>query len=179
MNTAKKIISCILAAVMVLSVSPLSFAYVTDSDGNPYVEGTDYSYGTGSYVQNAEEISFDTSGTTEVVRMANSSNNCLDGTVSDNVIVAATPSGIAENTGSFVNYYYGGESVVEPVIQMVVKGISDKSKISISEVTCSQINGFSVSTPTITPDTSANTITYTWKVPTGKSANVGDGSSLI
>ena len=109
MSKAKKIISMLLAVLMVMSVAPAS---VIASAVEP----------TATFKAPETEIikySTDTSGTTEVIRVAGGGGTFTLGTT----IVAATPSGIPKNdSGTYMHIAYDGETPEYPLISFKIKG---------------------------------------------------------
>ncbi|MBR6941146.1 MAG: InlB B-repeat-containing protein, partial [Clostridia bacterium] len=187
MSNLKKAISIVLAVLMVASVSPLSMAYVTFPNGDPYVAGTDYVYSDASAVTNPTPITVDTYGTTETIRIANKDQPIFDykdeSGVRTSYVVRANDAGIAETSGTFANFAYGYLSGVaqsapfNPVIKLRINGISSTDPISGLAVSCDGLTG-SVGTPTST--TGSNYVEFTWTVPTSmyttfNSSGTGEG----
>ncbi len=159
MSKVKKIVSVLLAAVMVLSASPLSFAYL---DG--YVEGTDYVYNTTSSVTNPTQIWADTYGFSEIIRIADATNHCLNG----NTIVRANKSGVAEVTQSFVNFAHGCEAPTDYTLKMVIHGITDPATIGNISISVNGITGLGSLSASKSYSSSEGGVVVTW-----------DGSQLI
>ena len=120
MSKAKKIISMLLAVVMVLSVVPVS-AMAAPVINDPTVAGVTYSK------PDIQTVSFtvDTTATTEVIRVAAGTGtfSLADGTdTAQYTIVKATPSGIPENGGTYKNIAYAGETPEQATVRFTITG---------------------------------------------------------
>ena len=117
MSKAKKIISMLLAVVMVLSVVPVS-AMAAPVINDPTVAGVIYNKPDIQTVQ----FSVDTTATTEVIRVAAGTGTFSLGDGTDSAqytIVKATPSGIPENGGTYKHIAYAGETPETPKLVSV------------------------------------------------------------
>lgn len=172
MSKVKKIVSVLLAAVMVLSASPLSFAYL---DG--YVAGTDFVYNPTSSVTNPAEIWVDTSGFSEIVRIADSQTPCLNGTT----IVRANKAGIAETSMNFANFAMGNEAAEDYVLKMVIHGITDANLISNISISTSAINQLGNVSATKVYSSAEQGILVTWSGSSivGKAVTLGGEGNII
>ena len=167
MSKVKKVVSLMLAAVMLLSVAPFASAYVYEANQ----AGDKFGYSSESVVVNPTPITVDTYETTETVRICDATNSVLDG----NFIVSANSAGIAQTSGNFANFAYGADAPTDPVIVMKINGISDTSLISNLTVTCSQINGFNAGSPAVT--TQSGSIRYVWTMAGNKTWSVPGGNN--
>lgn len=161
----------LLAVAMVMSLAPAS---VLVSAFNISVDGTDSSetVTTAGYIKTegaAVSYDIDTTGTSEVIRIAaNSSNSCDYGTT---IVPEATPSGMPKITsGTFKNVAYAGETPQPTVVKINFKnGVTPDEAPSL---TSSLGNGMSLSNAVKT--TVGTTTTYTWTI-SGGTATVGTG----
>ena len=113
MSKTKKIISILLVIAMVMSIAPVSVLTSAAESEFTYVEPT-FSQST---------FSIDTSATTEVIRVAagiGSFSVPASGTAGK--IVAATRSGVPENSGTFAVVGYGGETPEAPAARFTFYG---------------------------------------------------------
>ncbi len=113
LSKTKKIISILLVIAMVMSIAPVSVLTSAAESEFTYVEPT-FSQST---------YSIDTSATTEVIRVAagiGSFSIPASGTAGK--IVAATPSGVPENSGAFAVVGYGGETPKAPAARFTFYG---------------------------------------------------------
>ena len=161
MSKAKKIVSMLLAVLMVLTVAPVSmFASAADPS---------YTYGDVSFSKT--EFSVTTNGTTDVIRIAaNAGSFSVPASGQEGVIVSATPSGIPSNSGTYKDVAYAGETPSQAKIMFAITGVTLDATPT---VTASNISGFTASAQT--PVTSGDTTTYTWYITGGlavKGANV-------
>lgn len=167
MSKVKKVVSLMLAAVMVLSVAPFASAYVYDASQ----AGDKYSYDGNSVVTNPTPITVDTYETTETVRICDATNSVLDG----NYIVAANSAGIATTSGNFTSFAYGADTPTDPVVVLKINGISNTSLITNLGVSTSQINGFNAGSPAIS--TGSNYIKYVWTLSGNRTWSVPGGNN--
>ena len=119
LSKAKKIISMLLAVVMVVSVAPVSA--MAAADANPVVQGVTYS----TPDIKTQSYTIDTTATTEVIRVAaaGGSFSLGDGTgAAPYTIVSATPSGIPQNDGTYAHIAYAGETPVQPTVRFTIDG---------------------------------------------------------
>ena len=155
MSKVKKLVSLVLAAVMVLSLAPMSSAYLTYTSA----DSTEFTYGAFTYSNPPAGLIVDTSETTEIVRLADKNSE----TVLGNYIYEATPSGVAKTAG-FTQFAYAGEIPAAPKIIMKVYGISSVDDISAPTTPqCSQISSASYqkSTENFT-DNRGSGVRYIW-----------------
>jgi len=120
LSKAKKIISMLLAVVMVLSVVPVS-ATAASVINDPTVAGVTYSR------PEIQTVSFsvDTTATTEVIRVAAGTGTFSLGDGTDTAqytIVKATPSGIPENGGTYKHIAYAGETPEQATVRFTITG---------------------------------------------------------
>ena len=150
MSKAKKIISMLLAIAMVLTVAPVSLlASAAD----------DYTYGALDFTENDFTVS---TSATEVIRVAAGANSFSLG----NTIVAATPSGIPQSSGTYRDVAYAGETPSFPTVTFSITG---KTLAKEPDLT---ITGAAPSKPNPVISTSDSTTTYTWTF-TGGTATAG------
>ena len=123
MDKVKKIVSLILATMLVLSSAPLAFANTPEQQAAVNAAKS-------HVATNINEIWFDTTETTEIIRVANASNPVLDG----NTIVKANKSGIAQTTGIFANFAYGAEQPEQPTLKLRIYGITDPTDVTIGDI---------------------------------------------
>ena len=103
MSKAKKIISMLLAVLMVLSIVPAS---VLASAATPSVTFS-------TPTTELKTFATDTSGTSEIIRVAGGEGMFTYGST----IVAATPSGIPKaDAGQYISVAYAGESTSFPQV---------------------------------------------------------------
>ncbi len=144
MSKAKKIISMLLAIVMILTVAPANLLASAALDGIVYQEA--------SFSGGGSAFTVDTSATTEVVRVAHGKGMFTLG----NTIVSATRSGIPETSGTYANVAYAGETPQTPKLVFTIHGVRpDETPTKSSSVT-SVTFGECVTTQ------SGNSYTYTW-----------------
>ena len=168
MSKVKKIVSLMLAAVMVLSVAPFASAYVYDASQ----AGDKYSYDGTSTVTNPTPITVDTYETTETIRICDQNSGYLDGTY----ITSANSAGIAPISNvRFTGFAYGNDPPTDPVVVLRINGISDTSLITNLNVATSQINGFNAGSPAVA--TGSNYIKYTWTLAGNKTWSVPNGNN--
>ena len=170
MSKAKKIISMLLAVVMVLSVVPVS-AMAAPVINDPTVAGVTYS------TPDIQTVSFtvDTTATTEVIRVAAGTGtfSLADGTdAAQYTIVKATPSGIPENGGTYKSIAYAGETPVQPTVRFSITG---KTPTETPTVTPS-VTGISFGTTKTT--TSGSTTTYEFPI-TGSGASLKPHTDVV
>ena len=151
----------LLAVLMVLTVAPVSmFASAADPA---------YTYGDVSFSKT--EFSVNTSGTTDVIRIAASAGSfSVPASGQEGVIVSATPSGIPSNSGTYKDIAYAGETPSPAKIVFSITGIKPDA---VPTITATNISGFAATVQT--PVTSGDTTTYTWNITGGsalKGANV-------
>ena len=152
MSKAKKIISMLLAVAMVLTVAPVSVLASAEEDY------PGYTYGDVSFSNT--EFTVDTSATTDVIRIAANSGSFsvpADGT--EGVIVSATPSGIPENSGTYKNVGYAGETPAKPQVVFKITGVEPDAAPTVS---ATNISGLSTAAKTV--QTSGSTRTYAWDI---------------
>ena len=154
MSKAKKIISMILAVALVLSIAPVSvFASAltpTATFTKPKI--TDVTFTT------------DTSATTEVIRVAGAAGIFTLGTT----VVPATPAGIPEATGTFIDIAYAGATPSYPVIVFTIDGVQPNARPSIT----TNLGGNLTIAPYGNVESSGTKHTYRWTV-TGGTATTG------
>ena len=173
LSKVKKIVSVMLAAAMLLSFVPTAFAdYVYTAEG-----ADTFHYDGTSTVTNVAEITFDSSETTETVRIADTTNSLLNG----NYIVAANSAGIPETSGNFLNFAYGVEAPFNPKVIFKIRGISDTSLVSGISITNSSITGYSQQTVSSSTGTENGTpyIRYEMPLKTDKSWSVSGPGSIV
>ena len=144
LSKAKKIISMLLAVVMVLTAAPLSLVATAAVEGISYQDAT-FSGGSGSFT-------VDTSATTEVVRVAYDTGMFTLG----NTIVAATRSGIPWTDGTYANVAYAGETPETPMLVITINGVEPDATPTKSCSVGSVGFGDCVTT------SSGSTYTYAW-----------------
>ena len=156
LSKAKKIISMLLAIMMVLTVAPVS---VLASAADPV-----YQYGDVSFTHT--EYSVDTTATTEVIRVAQAAGSfSLPTPGQPGVIVAATPSGVPRcDTASLIAPGYGGETPSEPII---VFSITGRKPTGVPTISASGISGLTNTLMEGYPKTEGDTTTYQWKITAG------------
>ncbi len=124
LSKAKKIISMLLAVVMILTAAPLSLLASA-----AIIEGTKYQEA--SFSGDSSKFTVDTSATTEVIRVAHAESMFTLG----NTIVKATPSGIPESSGSYNYVAYAGETPVQPKLIFKITGAQpDETPTKIASV---------------------------------------------
>ncbi len=188
---SKKIVSLVLAAVMVLTAFPFAnfdFFKVNAADGD-YTSAT--SGATGN-IKAPAALLVDTSDTTEVVRIAAGQNTVnlpnYDATEPTGVIVKATESGIPEITSvtstnvdnggalnlDFRAFGYGNEACITPKVIMKIKSAdgSPLPDLDNATVTSPDINNSSFSQPDKVIDQATGWTTYTWTLSNVGAANV-------
>ena len=159
MSKAKKIISMLLAVMMVLSVVPAAVVASAVAPTATFTKPT------------TELVTFatDTSGTTEVIRVAGGEGVFTLGTT----IVAATPSGIPKaDSGKYIGIAYAGETPSLPMISFKIKGVQpDKQPTVVS--TLGSNATISYGGVTSSGSGANQTHTYTWSVASGGTAAQG------
>ncbi len=160
MSKAKKIISMLLAVLMVLSVVPASvFASAAASSAvftKPKTELVTFST--------------DTSGTSEIIRVAGGEGMFTLGST----IVAATASGIPRaDNGQFIKLAYAGETPTLPVVSFKITGVQpDKVPTVVSNLGSNiTLTGGDV---TQTGTGTNATYEYRWTVSAGGTATQGE-----
>ncbi len=156
LSKAKKIISMLLAVLMVMSVAPASViaSAVEPSATFRAPETSMLTYST------------DTMGTTEVIRVAGGAGLFTTGTT----IVAATPSGIPKSdSGTYIKIAYDGETPEFPLISFKIKGTKPTSNPTIVSTLGS--NGTFVAESVGTQQADGSYL-YTWRL-TGGTATAG------
>ena len=146
LSKAKKIISMLLAVVMVLSVAPVNLLASAAVEGISYQEAT-FSGGGASFT-------VDTSATTEVVRVAHAEGMFTLG----NTIVKATPSGIPQTSGTYANVAYAGETPVAPKLVFTINGVRP------DETPTKNCNVGSVTYGEVQTTQSGSSYTYSWEL---------------
>ena len=144
MSKAKKIISMLLAVVMILTVAPLNLLASAAIAGIQYQEA--------SFSGDSTRFTVDTSATTEVVRVAYAEGMFTLG----NTIVAATRSGIPYSDGTYANVAYAGETPETPKLVFTINGVRPDSTPTKS---CSVS---SVSFGDCETTVNGSSYTYTW-----------------
>ena len=160
MSKAKKIISMLLAVLMVLSVVPASVvAMAAPADEVATFRAPD---------TNVVTFTTDTSETSEVIRVAGGEGMFTRGTT----VVAATPSGIPKaDSGQYISVAYAGESTSFPLVSFKIKGVRpDKQPTIVSNLGS---NLTLVVEKQGTQGATADEYVYTWRV-TGGNANQGE-----
>ena len=154
MSKAKKIISMLLAVLMVMSVVPAS---VIASAASPTATFT-------APTTSLVTFSTDTSETSEIIRVAGGEGMFTHGTT----IVAATPSGIPKSdSGQYISVAYAGETAAFPKVVFKITGVvPDAAPTIVSSL------GSNGTLALQTPVTSGNVTTYTWLL-TGGTATQG------
>lgn len=174
MSKTKKILSVLLAAVMVVSIAPSSVfaAWSVDVTGSDAVAGVTVLSNGSVQATDPTAFTLDTSGTTEVIRVAAGANGNLSyGNV---VVPKATPSGIPEvPNGTFKNVAYAGETPEQAIVRLTVTGLKPSEAPDITS-TLNQALTLSANTPSI--DDTNHVYVYTWNI-TGGTASAG--SSVI
>ncbi len=156
----------LLAIVMVLSMAPVS---VLASAANP-------SYTYVDPVISSSQFTVDTSATTEVIRVAAAvgSFSVSDGTANaPNTIVAATPSGIPENPGTYNYIGYAGETPVQPQVSFSITGKTLDSAPSV----VANADGITFGGATKTEN--GSTTTYTIPVQGSSATSLNANSDII
>ncbi len=158
MSKAKKIISMLLAVAMVLTVAPVSvLASAAD---------VEYTYGDVSFSKT--NFTVDTSATTDVIRIAASAGSfSVPASGTAGTIVAATPSGIPQNSGTYASVAYAKETPAQPQVSFAIDGVVPDA---VPTVSATGINGFTYSLSGT--QTSGSKTTYTWNITAG-TATVG------
>lgn len=160
LSKAKKIISMLLAVMMVLSVVP---ATVVASAAAP----------TATFTRPTTELvtfSTDTSETTEVIRVAGG-----EGVFSlGSTIVAATPSGIPRaDSGTYIQLAYAGETPSLPKISFKITGVQpDKQPTVVSSLGSNAT--ISYGGVTSSGSGASQTHAYSWSIASGGTATQGD-----
>ncbi len=160
MSKAKKIISMLLAVLMVLSVVPASVvAMAAPANETATFKAPDKSIVT---------FTTDTSETSEVIRVAGGEGMFTRGTT----VVAATPSGIPKaDSGQFISVAYAGETPAFPQVSFKIKGVRpDKQPTIVSNLGSNLTLVVEKSGVT---GASADEYVYTWRI-TGGSATQGE-----
>ena len=159
MSKAKKIISMLLAVLMVMSVVPASvIASAAPADEVATFKKPD----TATVV-----FSTDTSETSEVIRVAGGEGAFTRGTT----VVAATPSGIPKaDSGQFISVAYAGETPTFPMVSFKIKGVRPDAQPTIVSNLGSNLT---LVTETTGTQNAAGEYVYTWRI-TGGQANQGE-----
>ena len=156
LSKAKKIISMLLAVLMVMSVAPASViaSAVEPSATFKAPETSMLTYST------------DTMGTTEVIRVAGGAGLFTTGTT----IVAATPSGIPKNdSGTYMHIAYDGETPEYPLVSFKIKGTKPTTNPTIVS---SLGSNATFKAETVGAAQSDGSYLYTWRL-TGGTATAG------
>ncbi len=156
MSKAKKLISMLLAILMVMSVAPASViaSAVEPSATFKAPETSLLTYST------------DTSGTTEVIRVAGGAGLFTRGTT----VVAATPSGIPKNdSGTYMHIAYDGETPEFPLVSFKITGTKPTKNPTIASNLGSNLT---LNAETVGAQQSDGSYLYTWRV-TGGTASQG------
>ena len=146
MSKAKKIISILLSVALVLTVAPVSV----------FASAVNYTYG--QITTSAPNFTVDTSATTEVIRVAASSDSFSLGTT----IVPATPSGIPRTSGTYAAVGYAGETPETPTVRFTIDGATLGETPSVA----SSLGG-NIAFGEMTVSTSGTKTTYSWPISTG------------
>ena len=110
LSKAKKIISMLLAVVMILTVAPVNLLASAELSGIKYQDA--------SFSGGGATFTVDTSATTEVVRVAHG----LGAFTLGSTIVPATKSGIPQTSGTYANVAYAGETPETPKLVFTIHG---------------------------------------------------------
>ena len=156
MSKAKKLISMLLAILMVMSVAPASViaSAVEPSATFKAPETSLLTYST------------DTSGTSEVIRVAGGAGLFTRGTT----VVAATPSGIPKNeSGTYMHIAYDGETPEFPLVSFKITGTKPTNNPTIASNLGSNLT---LKSETVGAQQSDGSYLYTWRV-TGGTASQG------
>ena len=150
LSKAKKIISMLLVLAMVLTAAPFT---LTAPAANVTYTATDPKVST-------VQFTVDTSATTEVIRVAASTNSFKLGTQ----IVPATPSGIPQSSGTYADVSYAGETPKNPEVVFKITGATITGTPSLT----SNLNDLKTKDPSSI--TSGDTTTYTWEITSGNAS---------
>ena len=146
LSKAKKIISMLLAVVMILTVAPANLLASAELSGIRYQDA--------SFTGGGASFTVDTSATTEVVRVAYGEGMFTLG----NAIVPATRSGIPETTGTYRHVAYAGETPEKPKLVLTINGAqpdeTPSKSCSVSSVTFGECQ----------TTVSGTSYTYTWEL---------------
>ncbi len=156
MSTAKKIISMLLAVLMVMSVVPASvLASAAPADEIATFKAPD---------TNVVTFSTDTSETSEVIRVAGGEGMFTRGTT----VVAATPSGIPKaDSGQFISVAYAGETPAFPLVSFKIKGVRpDKQPTIVSNLG----SNLTLVAEGLGNQNAAGEYVYTWRVSGGQAS---------
>ena len=161
MSKAKKVISMLLAVLMVMSVAPASvFASAVASSAvftKPLTELVTFST--------------DTSGTSEIIRVAGGEGMFTKGST----IVAATPSGIPKaDNGQFIELAYAGETPTLPVVSFKITGVQPDKRPTVISNLGSNLTLNNVDGVTQTGSGANITYEYRWTVAAGGTATQGE-----
>ena len=151
LSKAKKIISMLLAVVLVLTAAPVSQFASADDVFTP-----------GEISFKKPEFTVSTEGTTEVLRVAAGPNSFALG----NAVVPATDSGIPQaDSGYYIDIAYDEEPIINPKVVFTINGVKPTEvKIGVAP------SSIKVSS-TGEPSSNNGTHTYTWTVNTGQDAS--------
>ena len=144
LSKAKKIISMLLAVVMVLSVAPVNLLASAEVAGISYQDA--------SFSGGGSAFTVDTSSTTEVIRVAYAAGMFTLG----NTIVAATKSGIPQTSGTYKNVAYAGETPETPKLVFTINGVQPDTTPTKSS------NVASITYGEVVTSQSGSTYTYSW-----------------
>ena len=165
MSKAKKIISMLLAVMMVLSVVPASVVAMAATPAEMVATFR---------APTTELVTFatDTSGTTEVIRVAGAEGAFTLGST----IVAATPSGIPRaDSGSYIDLAYAGETPALPTIVFKITGVRPDAQPTVVSSLGSNIT-INADTNVVVEGSGENTsYTYKWTIASGGTATQGTG----